>query len=307
MPTLNEIFIKSLALIDELLPSGARDPGKTADYAGKAPALADMIQKELLRSGDLYKIHEISRTPIPNLLGFITGFDIHEFKGNELIFEAPNDQFGSVKAYYFEVDAPGTIYVEDFNGTWNILATINANPTDSGFTAYKGIVTPSLGATKSRLRFEGNYYYRTINRAMFSIPFQTAPDYMPWLKIELPIDVKSIDQVITEYPERQYTKDSNYKIEWNGTRQDLYINYYYAGKIRVQYKPVPTTITSLTDNLELDDITCQLIAYGLAMNFMAAEQNEFLTRLFKDKFNILKAENYIKQPVGSIQIVDVYN
>jgi len=307
MPTVQSIYKKALALIDELLPSGAIDSGKTEDYAGKAPSIVDMLQKELMKNGDLYKIYEIACSPIPNMLGLTTGFDIQEFKGQELTFECINDKYGGVKAYHFEVDGPCTVYIEDYTNTWNVLATINATPTVNGFTPYKGTVTPTSGATKSRIRATGTYYFRILNRGLFNYPVQVAPDYMPWVKVDLPTDVKTIDQVITEFPERQYSKDSNYKIEWEGNRQSLYLNYYYIGKVRVQYKPIPTEITSLNDNLEIDEITSQIIAYGLAMHFMAAEQNEFLTKLFRDKFNILKSETFVKQPVTIEQITDVYS
>jgi hypothetical protein len=307
MPTAQNIYKKALALIDELLPSGAIDIGKTEDYAGKAPMIIDMLQKELMKNGDLYKIYEIACSPIPNMLGNTTGFDIQEFKGEDLLFECTNDKYGGVKGYHFEIDKPCTVHIEDYNGTWNTLVTVIASPTVSGFTPYKGIVTPTIGATRSRMRVTGTYYARIINRALFNYPVEVAPDYMPWIKVDLPTDVKLIDQVITEYPDRQYSKDANHKIEWEGNRQSLYLNYYYIGKVRVQYKPIPTEITSLNDNLQIDDITSQIIAYGLAMYFMAAEQNEFLTQLFRDKFNILKAETFTRQPATIEQITDVYS
>jgi hypothetical protein len=305
--TAQQIYKKALALIDELLPTGAINAAKTGDYAGKAPSIIDMLQKELTKNSDLYKIYEIACSPIPNMLGLTSGFDIQEYKGLPLTFECSNDTYGGVKAYHFEVDKPCTVYIEDYNGTWNTLSTITASPTVAGFTPYKGTVTPTVGATKSRIRATGTYYFRIVNRGLFNYPVEQAPDYMPWIKIDLPTDLKSIDQVITEFPDRQYTKDANYKTEWEGNRQSLYVNYYYIGKIRVQYKPIPTEITALTDTLEIDDITAQIIAYGLAESFVATEQNEYLAKIFKDKFNILKAENYVKQPVTIQNITDVYS
>jgi len=240
------------------------------------------------------------------MLGYISGFDIEEYKGIDLIYQCVNNEYGGVKAYFFEVDGDSTIYIEDYTNTWNILVTINATPTATGFQAYSGTVTPTSGATMSRIRFTGTYFYRTINRGIFNYPVQTAPEYMPWVKIDLPNDVKKINKVITEYPQRQYEKDSVYKIEREGNTQSLYINYYYDGKIRTQYKPIPTEITVLDDTIEIDDITAQLIAYELAAYFMAAEQNQFLTSLFRDKYNILKVEITDQEPSTVEEIIDVY-
>lgn len=304
----NDLFNRSLALYDEISKTGLPDASKTADYKARCPYLVDMLQKELLNASELSKIYEIAQSPIPNMLGYISGFDIQEYKGKELIFEANNNEYGGVKAYYFEVDGPGTAYIEDYNGQWNILATINFNPATSGFTAYKGIVTPTNGATKSRIRFTGTYFYRTVNRALFNYPFaqDKVPDFKPWVKIDLPSDVKTITQVITEFPDRQYAKDSTYKIENNGNTSQLYINYYYVGKVRVQYKPVPATITSINDTIEIDDITAQAIAYGLCKWWAASEQNNYVESLCTQKFQELKAESRIKQPVTAEQIIDLY-
>lgn len=307
--TVESIFVKSLSLIDELLPTGAYEASKVADYKGRTPSLVDMIQKELYRSGDLYSQYELSRTPILNMLGQSSNFDIQEYKGVELTFETMNDSYGGVKSYYFECDGGnGAVYIEDYTSGWNTLAAINLVNTGTGFVAYKGAVTPTTGATKSRIRFAGSYYYRTINRALFNYPFESGkePVYAPWVKVTLPSTVKSIDKVIVEYETQQYNADDSYKIERSGNTQYLYVDYFFNGKLRVQYKPVPTTITATTDTLQVDDITANVIAYGLAKWFMAAEENQYLAKLFNDKFNELKAESNLKQPSGVVQIKDYY-
>jgi hypothetical protein len=305
--TVESIFIKSLALIDELLTTGAYDSNKVADYKGRTPALVDMIQKELYRTGDLSSQYEISRYPITNMLG--DQYNVEEYTAVEdKTYEAVNDSNGSVKAYYFESDSNnGAVYIEDYTSAWNTLATINLTNTGIGFVTYKGLVTPTTGATKSRIRFSGSYYYKTVNRALFNYNFEfgKSPDYMAWVRIALPTDVKSIEKVVLEYPNQNYSYDA-YKIETVGNRQYLYVAYSFDGKIRVQYKPVPTTITANTDTLLIDDVTAQCIAYKLASIFMASEQNEYLASVFMEQFNQLKAESSIKQPTGEVGIIDYY-
>jgi hypothetical protein len=302
--TAQQIYKKSLALIDELSATGGIDANKTKDYAGKAPSLIDMIQKELASAGNLYKIYRIAYSPIPNMLG--DQYRIDDYKGIELTYEGNINQFGSVKAYYFEVDKPCTVYIEDYTNTWNVLATVAASPTVAGFTAYKGIVTPTNGATKARIRATGTYYFRIVNRALFNYPLQVAPEYAPWVEMELPADLKSIKQVVAEYPIKEYVKTANYKVEHEGNRQSLYVEYDFNGELKIEYNYIPTEITALTDTLELDDINVNIIAYELAKNFMAAEQNEFMTNVLTSKYNQLKAESFIKQPSTIDEIQDVY-
>lgn len=308
--TIEQLFTRACSLIDSLKVDGTVDASTTADYRGRTLTLVDMAQKELIRQADNYKIYELSRKPVQSMFGFMGGFGIDEYKANEdLKFEVSNDSYGGVKAYYFEADAStGTAYIEDYTGQWNILATIALANTGLGFVAYSGAVTPTNGATKSRIRFTGPYYYKVTNRALFNLAFQAnkVPVYRPWVPIELPTDVKMIDQVITEYPPLKYENELFYKIEWSGNRQTLYIDYYFEGKVRVQYKPIVTAPTSMSDLVMVDDVTAQAISYFLAMNFVATEQNEYLTGLFKAQYDRLKAEANIKQPSGTIGIIDVY-
>lgn len=299
--TAQQIYEMAIDLIDERESTGVIDAAKTREYLNKAPSLLTLWQSEIAKSGDFYKTKEISRKPITNMLGYTNGFDIQEHVDTDKSFECS----GSAKAYHFEVDGPGTVYIEDYTNGWNTLATVTVPDTVTYFTAYKGVVTPTSGATKSRLRFSGSYFYRCVNRALFSQPFQAdrVPDYQPWIKYDMPSDFKSVDAVITEFPDRQYAKDANYKLEG---KDDFYINYYFEGKIRIVYKPVPVKITAMTQTLEIDDITAISGSYYLAMHFVAVEQNEELRRFFKGKYDELKMESMIKQPLGVQQIIDIY-
>jgi len=300
--TAQEVFNLAMDLLGEREETGVIDETDTKTYNVKTPGILTLLQAELIKQGEIFKKYEISNKPIENKLGYISNFDIQAFEGTELTFECSSP----CKAYYFEVDNDATVYVEDYTSGWNTLATINATPTTSGFTAYKGVVTPTPGATRSRLRFTGNYYYRTINRALFNIPFASAdevPDYRPWVKKEMPNDFKSIDQIINEYPERQYSKDANYK--WEG-RKDLYINYYYNGIVRVIYRPIPDVITALTDTLQVDDVTARtILPYGLAAHLLL-DENPDVANFFQQRYEELKALVALKQPVSEETIINLY-
>lgn len=302
MVTAQEVFNITMAFADEVdaVGDGIINPTNTADYRVRTPGILNSIQAELIKIGDMYKTYEVTNKPIKSMFGLISGFDYVSFEGTDIIKEAN----GSVKAYYFEVDGEGTIYVEDYTTGWNTLATIEVSNIND-FEAFKGVVTPTPGATRSRLRFSGQYRYLITNYAMFDIPIapNKVPDYRPWIKKEMPSDFKSIDQVVTEYPDRQYAKDNNYK--WEG-RKDLYINYYWEGNIRVIYRPVPTAISTITDILEVDDVTARtLLPYALGMELFK-DENETLYNHFYRRFNDLKVLGLTKQPAIEEKIINVY-
>jgi len=303
MFTALDIFGLSMDLISKRSPNGTIDATKTASYRARSLGLLTLWQNIMSRTGDLYSTFEISNSPIPSLYGLITGFDIQEYAKTIPLADLTFETVGQAQSYYFEADGQGTAYIEDYTTQWNILATI-VMPTVTNFTAYKGTVTPTNGAIKSRIRFSGPYYYRTLNRALFGIPLDPTkiPDYKPWFKVTMPNDFKSVDTIIDEFPDRQYAKDSTYK--WEG-RKDLFINYYYVGKVRVVYKPVPIVISDLAQTLQLDEITSMSGAYYLASHLLLIE-DPASANFFQQMFEQLRLESNIKQPVSEAKIVDVY-
>lgn len=304
--TIEAIFQRACSLVDSLKNDGTVDSSTTADYRARTLTLVDMAQKELIRQADNYKPYELARKPVKNLFGYTSGFDIKQYDGvNSLEIEA----IGSAKTYHFESDSnTGTVYIEDYTNQWNTISTITLSNSTNGFITYKGSITPTTGATKTRFRLSGSFYYKFTNYAFFAENFETGkqPIYRPWTPMELPADCKTIDKVINEYPERQYALDPFYKIEYEGNRQTLYLNYYFEGTVRIQYKPIPIIPTSFTDTIEVDDSIAMAICYFLAMNFVATEQNEYLSSLFRSQYERLKGEAMIKQPLGETAIVNYY-
>lgn len=297
-----QCFAIAMDLIDERLDDGTISASDTLSYNVKSPGIINLLQSELIKQGDLYSAYEISNKPLTNLFGYLSGFDVIEFLGTELTYEAT----GSVKSWYFEVDRVGTVYIDDYNGSWNTLATQVTTNTPDGFTAYKGIVTPSSGATKSRMRFTGSYYYRITNRAMFAVPFELSADipaFRPYVKKTMPDDFKSVNEIIEEFPDRQYANTATYR--WEG-RRDLYMSYYFTGNIRIVYRPTPTLITALTETLQLDDITCRtILPYGLASHLMLQE-NPSVASYFNGRYEELKKDASKKPPSATEMINNLY-
>lgn len=301
MYTAQQIFDISCDLIDEKLATGAINATTTATYKARTPGILNIWQAENLQNADLYSEYDISCKPASNMLGYASGMDYLEYKGIEMI----KDCVGSVKQYYFEADGEGTVYVEDFNGAWNTLATIVIPNTVVNFTAFKGIVTPSLNATMSRLRFTGTYRYIITNYAMFDVPVSPSKliTFRPWVKHTMPLDFKSVEQIYNEYCDRQMEKDSSYK--WVG-RGDLYINYFFEGNIKISYKPVPILLTSMTDALQADEVTSMSGAYFLAAHLLLVEDPASAS-FFNERYLELKALSSVKTPATITDIIDVYS
>lgn len=297
--TVQKIMFDVRALLDEYSDDGVViGAAEVADINAKGVRFVDMAQKELFRTGNLYKTYKIVNKPYVNALGLHTGFDVVDYLGVAQYYPQNGVQ---AQAYYFEVDSDFTVEIEEFQGgSWVTLATVTAVITQN--TAYKGKLTPTMPGNLIRMKFTGPYAYHHKNRALFNVPFKTVPDYRPWVKYEMPADFRMVDVVIQEYQERQYSRDANYK--WEGFR-DLYVNYYFDGEMRVIYKPVPTEITNINQTLEIDDTTCNAITYYVAAK-LAPFENKNLVNFFEGRWNELKLESFIKMPSSEQAIVDVY-
>jgi hypothetical protein len=315
--TVGEVFNLTMDLMDERNDAGSLTESDVVGYRVKTFGILNILQAELLKQGDIYSTYSISNKPAKNELGFNSNFNVEEFVGIDKTYETDSIS----KAYYFEADNEGTVYIEDYTGSWNVLATINTTIAYSGFLPYKGVVTPTTGATRSRIRFSGTNYYRHVNRALFNIPFvnsSSVPDYRPWVKKDMPSDFKSVDQIVSEYVDLanntygQYAKDANYK--WEG-RNSLYMDYYFEGNMRVVYHPIPNLLTftgvgnstiDLSQTLTVDDITARnILPYGVASHLLLVE-NSASASFFNQRYEELKFQSTRQQPASAEQIINIY-
>jgi hypothetical protein len=302
--------------LDELSDTGTVDAGDTAEYQHKAPYLLDMWQKEMAKSGDFFKTHEISCMRKKNLLGDAINCSPVENIGVDQIYTAKG-----VNCFYFEVDGDCSVKIQedgvDLNGYYvfndgsstAFAGTISLSvPTGTtSFLTCKGIFTPASQTSNITMTFSGTYYYRHNNRALCPYKFASAdkvPDFKPWYKVSMPTDFKSRTQVINEFPMWQYEEDSSHK--WEGTKE-LYVKFSYEGIIRIKYIPVPVKITALSQTLEVDDTTAISGAYYLTEHFALADMNTELAARCKGKFNELKKESMLKNPLSNTEIIDVYD
>lgn len=306
--TAQEIFDRAIVIIDELSDAGNVDPNQTKEYANKAPRLLDMWQKEMAKSGDLYKTFEISCLRKKNLLGDTIQCNPIEFLGDKQEYPAKG-----ANCFYFEVDGdcevkfPGVTGKYSFNGgdetAFNETITITVPDGTTSFLPCRGIFDTTKDAT---MTFDGTYYYRHIHRALCPYKYPTAakvPDFKPWYKIDMPDDFKSRTQVVNEYPMWQYEQDTSHK--WEGNKE-LYIHFAYEGIIRIKYIPIPAKIESLDQTIEVDDITAVSGAYYLAEHFAMADMMDEIAAKCRNKFTELKRESMLKTPLSNSEIIDVY-
>jgi hypothetical protein len=301
-----DLFSKARALLNIYTEDGIQKPEDDyIDLMEKAVPLADMAQRELFKIGKLYAVYEFDCKPHQNLLGMFNNFNAVDFVGIPQYY--PNETgIAGAKAYYFEVtrDTAVVTIEENQGGTWVALTTPTITSGITSYTGFRGIITPTSSTNPIRMKFNGTTHYRHINRCLFSTPFTVAdvPEYAPWVTKIMPDNFRTIDACIEEYPERQYANAINYKKEGFKT---LKINYFFEGKFRVIYKPIPVAITDIDQELEIDDITAQAVVYYIAARLAPFKKKE-LVQYFEDKFMELKVESSQDTPVSTSDIIDVY-
>jgi hypothetical protein len=311
--TAQKITDMAIAIVNDLSDSGTVSTTDSAEALHRAPYLLDLWQKEMAKSGDLYKTYEVSCFRKKNLLTDVNQFQIVENNGESQSYSAKG-----ANCFYFEVDGDCSVTIQEdgvdvsgyyvFNNgtptafTGTISLSVPAGTTS--FLTCKGIISSAGGNVT--MTFTGSYYFRHNNRALSPYKFATAdkvPDFKPWYKITMPADFKSRSQVVNEFPSWQYENDASHK--WEGNNE-LYVMFSYEGIIRIKYVPVPVEITSLTQTIEVDDITAISGAYYLAWHFLLSDESTEAAAACKSKFESLKKESMLKAPLSNQEIIDVY-
>jgi len=294
--TAQEAFDIAMDFADERLANGSIDADSTAEYAARAIGIISSLQAELLEMGNYFQTFNYSKRFIePNygLLGNNSHDDI------DIIYNGT----GVTKAYTFEVDGEATVYIEDGDGTtWNTIATINVPNTVTEMTRYFEVVTPTIGATVSRIRFSGTYYYNLGNLALYSNAFQNAskiPEYKEWIKVTLPEDFKSQEQIV----ENPYTQDD---FIYFGGKNEMFLKYNYNGNVNLLYNAIPARLTSLSDVLVLDDqIAITMLSMGLVARLLATDDPD-ISNYYQGLFEEAQFRLKKKQPSKRVKVKDIY-
>lgn len=300
--TVQELLYKARALLDEYTDEGTIIPqSDVIDIEEKMILFLDMGQKELYKTGRTFQTLEFANKPITPIGGLFSGFEMKENTGEVEYFP---DESGTseAKSYHIEADQTHEILIQEYeSGVWQTLYTHSATA-EEGFQQYKGNITTTTSGNKIRMKISSDFYFKHINRAFFPYKFVTVPDYRPWVRKTMPDDFRLLDAVVEEYSPRQYAQSTLYK--WEEPNVFVY-NYFYEGNFRIKYKPVPTTLTSRNQVLQIDDITADALAY-FAASWIAPYENQSMTNPLFQKYTELKLESIITQPNGEESIIDVY-
>lgn len=276
---------------------------QNADILNRIPTLADYAQKEIAQKKKIPAVYSLSRNPIENQLGVNQGFDIVQILAEDYSVSATGSQ-----AYYFEVDRPCSVVLEEYvDGSWVTLNTLTIADI-TGFTGYKGLITPSSTSNTVRVRFVRQYPYNVRNTALYAYAFASVDDipvYRPRVKYTMPTDFMELDRVIHETDGQIYQEQNDFY--WEGKRT-LVVKYDFAGSFDIHYFKHPTAITNTTEdsyNFEVDlaaqeaivDYVAGHILLNDPTNQTAAIQliNEYqlaLSKMFTDyNYGTVSAEN----------------
>lgn len=276
---------KSLKYIAEYSNNSVKIPySKNADYILRAKDFINAAQNEIAAQFKrIVKTFSIVQMALDSMTG-LYGFDS--------IMHTNTDNVQTVgkgaKAYYFEVNDIATVYIEEcVNGNWITLETINNN-VKGKFTAYKNLINANNPNNDIRIRFSGNYPYMIKNRALYQYSFpdkNSIPDYVPYVKYQLPTDYMEIKSVTIIKDQRQRVSLAQYMIEG---KKYLVLNYFDKGEIVTEYYAYPTQITSSTpDTAELEvDIEAQEAIPLYVGSHMIYDENPQLATILMNEYNL---------------------
>ena len=305
---LGEVKERVIKLMNEYSNNGVVTPktsGNYLDYIFRVPDLANDAQMEIASHIKIPAVYSFTQYPIINLLGLHAGFDMEQYlPGTEKIYAG-----GGAKAYYFEVDRPCTVYIEEeINSVWTELKKIIITDIVK-FTGYKGNLTLTGENNCVRMRFTGDYPYVIRNRALFPYNFPSdndVPTYKAYVAYELPDDYMEFEKVYRWHDQRQYgVMPEEYRLTG---RKTIELNWFTNGQFDVHYFKLPEEIDATTsDDHELEiELRAQfLVPYYVAAMIVMDENQAVGTLLLNQYQNKLAnlSNLYTINEVGEISDV----
>jgi len=303
-----DIINKVLALIDAYSSRGVIiSAEKNADIIKKSILFADMAQKELWAYSKNTKQIELTHRQQPNRLGTLSNFNLVDFKGDTQYYPSEGG-IANVNGYSFKVNEEASdnaviTFEELVSGVWTELVTVT--PTSiTELTVYKGVLTVTDTSNPVRMKISGTEHFLHKDRALWEYKYKvdSVPTYEAWVKEELPDDFNETENVIEEFPERQYNEMVNYKLE---NFRDFYFNFDFEGVIRITYKPIPSTITSVDDTIQIDEVLAQTIVYDIISKIGFTEDTA-LVNWAEGRRLEAKSESIKSEPANETSIINVY-
>lgn len=233
--------------------TGTVDSAKVVRTNAETLSLVNLWQNEVYKYATYRKSFEFNSTYPKGIL--LSGYDSVEIDVSSYTVEAA----GSVKSYTLEVNMPCSVVIEDFNGVWNSLDL--KTKTDDNVERFFGSFSPSVGATKSRIRIDTGYFGLLKNYALFSHNYYTVPEFRRFRKIDLPSDFRWEELIVEDstfdYQQSQLERQGHSIVVDN--EKDI--------SCRLIYRPIPTNLTALSSYLPFDDDVNKTLPWFLAAQF----------------------------------------
>ena len=247
---------------------------------------------------------QINHRPLDNLLG--SGFAAHE-RWREIIFEATD-----ARAYYFECDGNGTLYIEkESEGGWSRIKII---PLESGgtFKKYYGFIKDGTEFVNGRvrLRFAGEYLYTVRFVAMYehiySASEEDIPHYEPFTRYDLSTladDFIALNTDPIDSVEGVRLTDREYDVEGG---QVILLAHDAPGCYNVSYRRAPRTVenTGVASEddavIDLDEELCSLLVLITGVYIWCddePEKAEYYLNLYRERAAEIAAQERNKRPV----------
>ena len=249
----------------------------------------------------------INHKPLVNLIRENTFSPIEKI--DDITYEAED-----AKAYYFEADGNGVLYLEKYNsdtGEWSIFGEIPLQSNQT-FVSYKGFIKKQgeFVSGRIRLRFTGEYLYSIKNVALYQYLYSGKEADIPAYEAYTRYDVKKLvsDFMALCCPPIKEEEENtllNQEYEQEGDSIIL-LPYDKRGVYKVLYEHRPTAIentgatTEDTQELDLDEELCSLMPLLVAAYVWIEdepEKSEYYMGLYRERVQEIVVSHKNTAPV----------
>lgn len=249
----------------------------------------------------------INHKPLVNLISENTFSPIEKI--DDITYEAED-----AKAYYFEADGNGVLYLEKYNsdtGEWSIFGEIPLQSNQT-FVPYKGFIKKQgeFVSGRIRLRFTGEYLYSIKDVALYQYLYSGEAADIPAYAAYTRYDVKKLvsDFMALCCPPIKEEEENtllNQEYEQEGDSIIL-LPYDKRGVYKVLYEHRPTAIentgatTEDTQELDLDEELCSLMPLLVAAYVWIEdepEKSEYYMGLYRERVQEIVVSHKNTAPV----------
>lgn len=293
------------AALDKMFTTVEADPSGAQEYVAAMPEVANYALMDLASvCRPISKKYSLSHVPVANMLGDSGAqFSIVQSIGEDIMYAVEDP-----RAYYFEVDAPCTVLVQQVDDDGVALdITSHVHAGSGSFTAYSGLVDLT---GEIRLNFLGDKLYNIRNVAFYATPLAAVANIPPFTRS----DRYNLKTLIGATFKRLAPNNTTLTGDGENRRSDefqwepdctLVIDHYVSAQFDIFYEAYPTLIDDTTgDDTVLDDenglpAEALLLAPLYIAGQLYADENSGLATSYRNQYSVRRAElSNDSQPLG---------